>query len=245
MSIWGKVIGGVAGFAVGGPLGAILGAVAGYQVDKMRGGNNFTGSDRNARHVAFTTAVIVLSAKMAKAVGVVTRDEVETFKKLFHISPDEMNNVGRLFDEAKKEASGFEPYAEQIAKMFAHEPVVMEELMGGLFLVAKADGRIHPYEITYLANIAQIFGFTEHQFERLKTIHLGTDDEIDAYKVLDLNREASDEEIKKRYRELIREHHPDTLIAKGVPQEFVDLANDKMAAINTAYDRIEKDRGLR
>ena len=245
MSIWGKVIGGVAGFAVGGPLGAILGAVAGHQVDKMRGGNNFTGSDKNARHVAFTTAVIVLSAKMAKADGVVTRDEVETFKKLFHIPPDEMKNIGRLFDEAKKEASGFEPYAEQIAMMFAHEPVVMEELMGGLFLVAKADGRIHPDEITYLANIAQIFGFTEHQFERLKTIHLGTDDETDAYEVLDLNREASDEEIKKRYRELIREHHPDTLIAKGVPQEFVDLANDKMAAINTAYDRIEKDRGLR
>lgn len=245
MSIWGKVIGGVAGFAMGGPFGAILGAVAGHHVDKMRGGGGISGADMNARQVAFTTAVIVLSAKMAKADGVVTRDEVDAFKQLFQIPPDEIESVGRLFDEAKQEASGFEPYAEQIAMMFAREPVVLEELLGGLFHIAKADGVIHPDEIKFLRMTAMIFGFTEHEFERLKTIHIGVEGETDPYEVLGLTPQATDAEIKSTYRKLIRENHPDTLIAKGVPQEFIDLANEKMATINAAYDRVEKQRGLK
>ena len=248
MSIWGKIIGGVAGFALGGPLGAILGAVAGHQVDKMRaqaGAGDFMGADRAARQVAFTTAVIVLSAKMAKADGQVTRDEVDAFKELFHIPPDEMKNVGRLFDEAKRDASGFEPYAEQIAMMFAHEPAVMEELLGGLFHIAMADGHLHPEEAKFLRKTALIFGFTEHDYERLKTIFAGTDGETNAYEVLGLDRSASDDEVKTTYRKLIRENHPDTLVAQGLPQEFIDLANEKMATINAAYDRIEKERGLK
>lgn len=247
MSIWGKVIGGVAGFAIGGPLGAILGAAAGHAYDKMKAGAEPERFDQNAaRQIAFTTAVIVLSAKMAKADGRVNRAEVDAFKQVFHIPPEEMENVGRLFDEAKKDAKGFEPYAEQIAMMFAHEPAVMEELVGGLFHIAKADGAVHPNELRFLRKTALIFGFTERQFERLKTIHLGADgDATDPYKVLGIGRKISDAEVKKTYRRLIRENHPDTLIAKGMPQEFVDLANEKMAAINAAYDRIEKERGLR
>ncbi|MBT3304929.1 MAG: molecular chaperone DjiA, partial [Alphaproteobacteria bacterium] len=121
MSIWGKIIGGVGGFAMGGPLGALMGAVAGHAYDKMKdGGAGTVAGDNAAQQVAFTTAIIVLSAKMAKADGKVTREEVDAFKELFNIPPDEMKNVGRLFDEAKKDARGFEPYAEQIAMLFAH-----------------------------------------------------------------------------------------------------------------------------
>ncbi|MCH7937488.1 MAG: TerB family tellurite resistance protein [Proteobacteria bacterium] len=249
MSIWGKVIGGFAGFALGGPLGMIMGTVAGHAYDKMKAGDAGRIDDNVNRQVAFTTAVIVLSAKMAKADGRVTRAEVDAFKELFHIPPDEMKNVGRLFNEAKQDAQDFEPYAEQISMMFAHQPAVMEELLGGLFHIARADGFVHPRELEFLRKTALIFGFSEIQFERLKAIHMGVigakADEPDPYQVLGLSNKASEAEIKKTYRSLIRENHPDTLIAQGMPQEFIDVANEKMAAINAAYDVVEKERGLK
>jgi len=245
MSVWGKVIGGVAGFAIGGPVGAILGAVAGHVVDRQKEEASAGPVGADARQVAFTTAVIVLCAKMAKADGQVTRDEVDAFKELFHIPPGEVGNVGKLFDEARQEASGFEPYAQQMAMMFSHDPAVLEELMGALFHIAKADGHVHPKELEFLQKTAAIFGFHPQHFERMKAIFLGTSDETDPYEILGVGRDASDEEIKRTYRTLSRENHPDALMAKGVPQEFIDLANEKMAAINAAYDKVAKHRGLK
>ena len=241
MSIWGKIIGGVAGFAIAGPLGALLGAVAGHAVDKVRGGA--ATADHDARQVTFTIAVIVLSAKMAKADGRVTRAEIDAFKDLFRVPPQEMKNIGRLFDEARQDAAGFEPYAEQVAHMFAHEPAVLEELLGGLFHIAKADGVIQPPEIQFLRQVAAIFGFDGRRFDRIRARHARGDD-ADPYQILGLSHDASDAEVKKVYRQLIRENHPDALIAQGVPQEFIDVANEKMAAITTAYERVRKHRDL-
>jgi DnaJ like chaperone protein len=248
VSIWGKVIGGVAGFALGGPLGGMLGAVAGHAVDKMKAAEAdaaFDGFDQDTRQVAFTTAVIVLSAKMAKADGQVSADEIAAFKTIFHIPPEESSHVARIWDEAKREPGGYEPYAQQIAQLFRHEPAVMEEILGALFHIAKADSVIHPAEMEMLMRTAMIFGFDVHAFERLKHIHLGADGEDDPYEVLGVSSDATDDEIKRTYRKLIRENHPDTLMAQGVPQEFIDLANDKMATINAAYDRVEKQRGMK
>ncbi len=240
MSIWGKVIGGVAGFALGGPLGALVGAMAGHALDKSRTGP----SSAADKQVAFTLAVIVLSAKMAKADGEVTRDEVDAFKNIFHIPADEMAGVGEIFDEARKDSRGFEPYAEQVGALFAHDPAVLEELLGGLFHIAMADGVMHPNELEFLQNVAAIFGFSGHDFERLRAGFVDGGD-ADAYEILGLSRDATDAEVKKTYRKLTLENHPDKLMAQGLPQEFVDLANEKMAAINAAYDRIEKERGLK
>ena len=240
MSIWGKVIGGVAGFALGGPLGALLGAAAGHAMDRMRAGGVASAEDRQ---LAFTIAVIVLSAKMAKADGHVTRDEIAAFKRVFHIPADEMKDVGRLFDEARQDARGFESYAEQIARLFAGEPALLEELLGSLFHIAMADGHLHPAELNYLRQVAAIFGFDARVFDRVRASLDESEDE-DAYTVLGLDRGASDAELKRTYRKLSRENHPDTLIAQGMPQEFVDQANGKMAAINAAHDRICKERGL-
>ncbi len=250
MSNWGKIIGGVAGLALGGPIGAILGVYAGHVVDKSQGGapGGYGGASMEARQVAFTTAVIVLGAKMAKADGVVTRDEVDAFKQAFHIPAHEMSAVGSLWEEARKESAGAEPYARQVAQMFAHERAVLEELLGGLFHIAKADGSVHPAELEFLATISGVFGFSAREFERIRATHLGAGEregEGDPYAVLGLTRSASDEEIKKTYRKMSREYHPDNLIAQGMPQEFVDLANEKMASINHAHDRIEKERKLK
>lgn len=245
MSIWGKVIGGVAGFAMGGPLGALLGAVAGHALDKAHG-SPATGrpSREEQRQVAFTLAVIALGAKMAKADGQVTRDEVDAFKQMFHIPPNEVNNVAKIFDRAKTSTAGFEQYAQQVANMFPHEPAVLEELLGGLFLIAKADGVVHPAEMDYLKRVSDIFGFDQHTFERITATHEAPD-KADPYEVLGLTSAATDSEVKAAYRTLIHENHPDKLMAQGLPQEFIDLANEKMAAINAAYDKIKKERGLK
>ena len=227
MSIWGKVIGGVAGFALGGPLGALLGAAAGHAVDRVRAGGAGAKADTvAARQVAFTIAVIALAAKMAKADGRVSRAEVNAFKDVFRVPPDEMKGVGRLFDEARSDAAGFEPYAAQIAAMFAHEPAVLEDLLAGLFHIAKADGTVRASELEYLRGVARIFGLDAHAFERIRTLHVEPKG-ADPFDILGVSRGATDAEIKSAYRALIRENHPDTLIAKGLPQEFVDIANER------------------
>lgn len=246
MSIWGKVIGGVAGFALGGPLGALMGGVAGHAVDKMREGADGDGIGAQAKQVAFTMAIVVLSAKMAKADGHVSREEINAFKEVFHVPPDEMSKVGKLFDEAKKEAEGFEPYARQIALLFKNEPAVLEELLGALIHIAKADGVVHDKEMEFLAAVAQIFGYDQAGFDRVKARFMAgaSKSEDDPYVILGVEPSATDDEVKKAYRKLIRENHPDTLMAQGLPQEFVDLATEKMARINAAYDQIEKSRGM-
>lgn len=250
MSIWGKVVGGAAGFAIGGPLGALLGAVAGHAVDQFRnqqaqlpGGEAAQPSADATRQIGFTIGVIVLSAKMAKADGRVTRDEIRAFREVFHIPTDEEKNVGRLFDRAKRDARGFEPYAHQIARMLQDTPNVLEELLDCLFHIAKADGNLHAAELQYLQQVAEIFGFDEQEFARIRAGHVGSD-ASDPYTILGIERGASDDEIRRRYRALIREHHPDRLMAQGLPREFEEVANRKMAGINAAYDQIKRHRGL-
>jgi DnaJ like chaperone protein len=256
MSIWGAILGGAAGLiALGGPLGALLGAAAGHALGRLgrRKGDGgaqptaveFDGVDPRAatRQVAFTIAVIALGAKMAKADGVVTRAEVDAFKRVFHVPDDEMKNVGRVFDQARRSPLGFEAYAGQVARMFRHQPAVLEELLDGLFHIATADGKIGPAELHYLRKVAQIFGFSDGEFERIRAEYLGCD-AADPYEILGVGRDADVAAIKVAYRKLVREHHPDRLIAKGMPKEFIDLATEKLSTINTAWDRIAKERGI-
>ncbi len=242
MSVWGKILGGTAGFMLGGPIGALLGGLAGHAVDKMRDGPSAAPED-GTKQVAFTIAVIVLGAKMAKADGVVTKDEIEAFRQVFHVPPEEIENVGRVFNMARRDAAGFEPYARQIGRMLKDNPAVLEDLLDGLFHIAKADNVFHPAEHEYLRQVAEIFGFSEAEFARIREAHVGPD-ASDPYTILGVSRDISDAELKAAYRKLVREHHPDTLMAQGLPQEFVDVANTKVAAINDAYDRVAEERGL-
>lgn len=250
MSIWGKVIGGVAGFAMGGPFGALMGAAAGHAVDRMRettpdADQQLDSNDMESRQVAFTMAVIVLGAKLAKVDGQVTKDEIAAFRRVFSVPANEAGDVGKLFNEAKQDARGFEPYARQIAQIFNQDRVMLEDLMGALFHIANADKEYHPAERDYLAKVAIIFGFGQRDFERLEETYVKGEDTNDPYEVLGLPKDSTDDEIKAEYRKLIRENHPDTMMAKGLPQEFIDLANEKMATINAAYDRVCKQRGIK
>ena len=234
MSIWGKFSGAVAGLITGGPVGALLGAVAGHL---------FVDRDANTS-ITFTIAVIALSAKMAKADGVVTDEEVRAFERLFRVAPDEVANVRRIFDMAQRDTAGYETYASQIARAFAGNPGLLEDILDGLFEIAKADGVLHPGEATFLERVADIFGFAPNEFRRIRATHFAPD-KADPYVVLGVAYDASEDEIRRTYRRLVRENHPDSLIGRGVPEEFVRLATDKLAVINGAYEKVVAERGFR
>jgi len=237
LSIWRTIIGGAAGFAIGGPLGAILGGVVGQVLDKKSKLKN--SSNQQSDQIAFTVAVVVLGAKMAKADGVVSVQEIKAFKEVFHIPDGEMKNVGRIFDEAKKDVGGYEPYANQIATLFKDRKNVLEDLLDSLFHIAKADNILHSSEIDYLNKVSKIFGFTEAEFDIIMERH-DSSKLSDPYKVLGLESNTEFSEVKQKYKQLIKEYHPDKLIAQGVPKELIEVANNKLSVINDAYDRIEK-----
>ena len=256
MSIWGKIIGVTAGMMLGGPLGALIGGIGGHYYDKMkrqRGDDDDNGQDEQKR-IAFVTAIIVLGAKMAKADGVVARVEVEAFKQAFQIPEAEMEAVGILYNKAKQDAGGYQPYALQVKQLFGDSPEILEELLHCLAHIAKADGVIHPNEYRFLREVAYIFAIDEQDFERITTIHSdqsfkqeqasshAPSDRPSAqdYKILGVKQGASLKEVKAAYRKLAMRHHPDHLTAKGMPEEFIEQANQTMARINQAYERIEK-----
>lgn len=253
MSIWGKIIGGVIGFGIGGPIGALIGATAGhFAVDRSKGDGDRprlqykSPWSREARQLAFSVAVIALSAKLAKSDGQVTRDEVATLKTIFRVPDEAASQVGAIFNEAKKDAQGFEPYAKQIAAILGGNKQMLEELLAALLMIAHADGHYHDAERAYIAQVARIFGFSAAELHRIESTFVAgaSAPGTDPYEILEVSRQASDQEVKSAYRKLLRENHPDALMAQGLPEDFVEVANKKMAEINAAWDRVKKERGL-
>ena len=205
----------------------------------------FAGDPDLRRRVAFSVAMIALSAKMAKADGVVTCDEVRAFYEIFDVPAREARNVARLYDIAKADVAGFEAYAQRMAGLCGSgrpNSPMLEDVLDGLFHVAKADGLLHRLENVFLHRIAEIFRIEEHRYQTILARHADMG-EGDPYRVLGIERGSPFEDIKKRYRKLVAHNHPDRLIARGVPQEFIRIATARIAAINAAYEMIE--RGLR
>jgi DnaJ like chaperone protein len=234
MSVWGKVSGAAAGLLVGGPVGALVGAVAGH----------FIFDQEVDPGVQFTIAVIALAGKMAKADGAVSAAEEEAFARIFRVPPQEEANVRRLFNLARQDVAGYEAYAHQIARLFMGNPAILEDVLDGLFEIARADGVLHPAESRFLERVSDIFGFAPGEFRRIRAGHFAPE-LTDPYVILGVSYAADEDEIKQTYRRLVRENHPDRLIARGVPEEFVKLANDKLAAINTAYEKIKTEQGFK
>lgn len=255
MSVWGKVLGAGAGFALGGPLGALVGVAAGHYIAKFRANALLAEQDRGtssrghesqqARQVIFATALVVLAAKLTKADGVVSREEIEKFKTIFNIPDSEIKAVGAIFDQAKETADGFEPYAEQVGKLFESTPAVLENLIGGLFEIAKSDGWVHEAELKYIKKVAQIFGLDSKTFARVSEHYVHEDSDRDPYIVLGIASDTSNLEVKARYRELAVQNHPDKLIASGMPDELVQKATEKLAVINSAYEKVCAQRNIK
>ena len=189
----------------------------------------------------FSIALIALSAKMAKADGVVTDEEISAFGDFFTYPPEEASKVRMVYSLAQSDVSGFDLYANQVGDLFREEPIVLDDVLDCLFYVALADGVLHPNELELLREAAKAFQTTPTSWRRIYAAHVGADGE-DPYLVLGLAHDVSDEELKKGYRQLVKENHPDTLIARGVPENLVKISERRMAAINEAFERIMAER---
>jgi DnaJ like chaperone protein len=194
--------------------------------------------------IEFTAAIVGLGAKLAKADGLVTVDEVATFSRVFKAAPGDEAAMRRVFDIARQTVVGYENYAKRIAKRYRDRPCLLEGVLDGLFQIAAADGAVTSDELDYLRSVSDSFGFNEADFRRIKASHLGAEPD-DPYAILGIPHVATFEEIRAAYRRLMRENHPDTTtVLKSAPREYEPVAHDKAAAITTAYARIRAERGF-
>jgi len=203
----------------------------------------FEGDPVTRKQVSFSIAIIALSAKMAKADGVVTVDEVVAFQELFEVPRDEAKHVARVFDLAKQDVAGFEAYAAQVKRLFPDDDDILRDVIDGLFHIAKADGLIHQNEFDFVDRVADIFRMDPRVFQGIKLRHVRPA-EGDPYLILGASSDWDNETLKKQYRKLVKENHPDRMLARGIPEEFMKIANDRLAGINQAWDHICKEREI-
>jgi DnaJ like chaperone protein len=222
MSIWTRIAEALSALTAGEGLGAVF--------DRLR-----TPPERS---VAFTIAVIALGAKMAKADGRVTRGEVAAFRQVFTIPPGEEANAARVFDLARTDVAGFEDYARQIKRMFGDDPDhTLWDLLEGLFYIAVSDGEYHEAEDAFLARVAQVFDIDDRRFRCLR-MRFVPDYGNDPWTVLGLDPGAPVDVARSAWRQIVKDSHPDRLIARGVPTEAVKLAEARLAAANRAWEEI-------
>jgi len=261
MGYWGKIIGGTAGFFVGGPYGAVIGAALGHAAD--------SGSTESFRHPfvqgpaynparvagmfgrreeVFAITVTVLAAKLAKCDGPVTRLEIDAFKRNFRIPPGSAQGIGRLFDQARDSAESFETSAAQLADAFSDNRGVLEQVLTSLFNIARADGPLNPREQDFLRRVHRRLLLDQVSWDRAfgerPRAEPQADPADDPYLTLGVPRSTSGDELRATWKRLMRENHPDSLASRGVPADFVARASDKVARINAAWDRIKRERGL-
>ncbi|MEO0904245.1 MAG: molecular chaperone DjiA [Pseudomonadota bacterium] len=225
MSIWSRMAEAIAALAIGEAVSAVF--------DKLRASPD--------RTVAFAIAVIALGAKMAKADGLVTKDEVVAFREVFLIPPEEEANAARVFNLARQDVAGYDIYARRIKAMYGDDDRPLCDLLEGLFHIAMADGVYHPKEDDFLHEVAQIFGFDERRFRGIRGQFVA-EAERDPYDVLGVDPTAPMDEVRAAWRKLVRETHPDQMLARGVPEEAVKLAERRMVAINRAWEEIQGSR---
>ena len=236
MSIWGSLIGGMIGLSLGGPFGMLLGSIIGSKVSRSRtqGYRSFVNHQQ-----VFALSLIVLSAKLSKADGNVSKEELVAVKNKLKIPDSEIDQVGKIFNKAKEESSGYEPYARQISEIYKGNLNVLEEVINILFYIAEADGAVSQKELEMIEHIAQIFNINQIQFEAIQESRKASD-KLNPYVVLESKPDDDFLTIRKKYIKLSKQHHPDLLISKGVPQEVIKESKNKMRAINNAWDQVQK-----
>ena len=237
MSIWGNLVGGFIGFSFAGPIGALIGSIIGGKISSARRGG-FQQNIAQSQQI-FAISLVILTAKLAKADGQVSKEELIAIKEKLKVPDHEIDQVGKIFNKAKEDSLGYEPYAKQIAQIYQNNPAVLDEVINILFYIAESDGKVSNSELAMIKNIAQIFNLTDIQFEGIKESRKGSD-KLNPYIVLGCTSNDDFATIRKKYLQLSKEHHPDALISKGVPKEVIEESKKKMRAINSAFDKIEK-----
>ncbi len=233
MSVWSRISEAIAALAAGEGLFAIF--------DRLR--------VEPERSISFTIAIIALGAKLAKADGVVTRDEVAVFRKIFVIPPEDEPSAARIFNLARGDVAGFDAYARKIASLFNHEGQalcaddhsLLIDILEGLFQISLADGAYHPREDAFLAQVAQIFGLDERCFAMVRALFVAGAPR-DPYDVLGIDPRADLDSVRSAWRAAVKECHPDVMIARGVPAEAVQMAANRLIIINNAWSEVKSLR---
>ena len=239
MSIWGSLIGGMVGLSLGGPFGMLLGSLIGGRISRARSSTSGSFGAFAQPQQIFALSLIVLSAKLSKADGQVSKEELLAVRDKLKIPENEIENVGKIFNKAKEESAGYEPYAKQIAQIYKNNPNVLEEVINILFYIAESDGNVSQSELNMIQHIAQIFNLNQSQFNSIKESRKSSD-KLNPYIVLESKPEDDLQTIRKKYLKLSKEHHPDLLMNKGVPREVIAESKKKMRAINLAWAQIQK-----
>lgn len=238
MSIWGSLLGGMLGFSLGGPIGALIGSMIGGRLSRSRHGTFRHGTAHQQQQI-FAFSLIILTAKLAKVDGHVSKEELIAVKDKLKIPENEIDQVGKIFNQAKNDSLGYEPYAQQISQIYKNNPAVLDEVINILFYIAEADGNISNSEQDYIKKVANIFGLNDNQFNSIRETRV-TSNKQNPYIVLGCNPNENIKTIRKKYLQLSKEHHPDLLISKGLPKELIEESQKKLATINAAYDKIVK-----
>jgi DnaJ like chaperone protein len=266
MSWWGKIIGGTFGFMLGGPLGALLGASFGHNFDKGSQGGHYGGSRRFQQQErvqsAFFTATFSVMGHMCKADGKVTENELSLARQVMaqmDLNPDQKKVAMSLFNEGKKDSFPVSDVLQQLRQEIGFRPNLQKMFIEIQLYTAYADGVMHPSEKKILLKICQVFKISQAQFNQMAAaiageVHhrqsgaQGRSSGItmkDAYAILSVNKDTSDAEIKKSYRRLMSQHHPDKLVSKGLPEEMIKVAEQRTHEIRTAYEKIKEARGMK
>ncbi len=248
MGWFGKLTLGALGFIMGGPLGAIAGAALGHHLfdreDRTQSEALPFGEADQAQAAYFVCLFSVLS-KMAKADGEVTKEEinvVDHFLSTLRLPEQEKQFARNIFNEAKKSPYTIDDFAAQLYQMNQGQPTVLVSFMDLLFRLASADGKLHEAEEAALYRLKQTFRISNAQFDNLKSVHFRQNDMY--YRILNCTKESPDDVIKTNYRKLVKEYHPDMIISKGMPEEFVEAATKKFQEIQAAYEKVRSERGF-
>lgn len=251
MGWFGKIVGGTLGFAIGGPLGAIAGAALGHTFDVSNDQYYADEAHRLSYHeqaqMTFFVGAFSMLAKLSKVDGRISPEEIQTIGKFMahdlNLSPESERFATQVFNTAIDSPNSFQDFAAQFYHQFQHQPQLLDLMMDVLLRVSVADGTMSESEENLISAAAKIFNFSERKYKELKSRYAPDFERY--YAILDTDSRASDEEIKKNYRKLVKEYHPDTIASKGLPEEFTNFAQDKFREIQEAYEVISQERGMK
>ncbi len=251
MGWMGKLIGGTLGFAIGGPLGAIAGAAFGHAFDRTgeaygvgESARTLTGEEAQ---FTFFVATFSMLAKLAKADGRISKDEIDSINRFMlgdlNLNPQSRMVAMNIFNAAVNSREGFDDFAAQFYRQFHGQPQILELLIDILLRVSVADGQMSASEENLILSAVRIFNFSDQAYQTLKSRYVQAFDKY--YTILQSTKQDTDDHIKKQYRKLVMDYHPDKIISKGLPEEFNQLAHEKFREIQEAYEIIRKERDIK